>query len=137
MSQSENLEEATRWLITSKEDFRAAVLLLSGDSYPHSCFYSQQTGEKAVKAIGFYFGKEPWGHSIQKIIVDIHAEFVLDQFEELISAAVVLDKYYIAARYPDSLPELTPGDIFQRNDAEKALENARFLLEYTESILKG
>lgn len=137
MSRTDEIEEAYRWLATAREDYRAANLLFTGRSYPHSCFFSQQTGEKAIKALGFYLGNEPWGHSIQKLIADVQSRFHADDLEALVRAAIILDKYYITSRYPDSVPDFSPGEIFLEEDAERAIEQARLLLEFAERIIKA
>jgi HEPN domain-containing protein len=64
MSQIENLHEAQRWLSTAYEDYETAQYLLKGDKFAFSCFCCQQAGEKAIKAIWYYFDLEPWGHSV-------------------------------------------------------------------------
>jgi HEPN domain-containing protein len=34
-----------------------------------------------------------------------------------------LDRYYIPTRYPNGLPDLTPGQVYFRKDAEICLES--------------
>ena len=43
--------------------------------------------------------------------------------------AAYLDKYYIQTRYPNGLPDLTPGQSYFRSDAESAIERARWILD--------
>jgi HEPN domain-containing protein len=69
MSRSEDFYQAERWLDTAEEDRRAAQTLLDAGHNAHVCFAVQQCGEKAVKAIWYALGEDPWGHSIQKLVM--------------------------------------------------------------------
>lgn len=68
MSLEKNRQEAERWLKTAEGDLEAAVILLENNKYAHSCFHSQQAGEKAMKAVWYFLDADPWGHSIKKLI---------------------------------------------------------------------
>lgn len=58
------LPEAERWLQTAQEDLRAARTLADAGMYTQACFYAQQSGEKAVKALWYLVDAVPWGHSV-------------------------------------------------------------------------
>ena len=128
MSQSKNRREAERWLQTAEEDLRAAELLMQGRAFAQACFYSQQSGEKAVKALWHLIDADPWGHSVQKLIMDFPAKRTLPDLERWIERAALLDKFYIPTRYPNGLPDLTPGQVYTREDAQRGLETARVLV---------
>jgi HEPN domain-containing protein len=98
MSRSKNRHEAERWLQTAEEDLRAADVLMQGGSFAQACFYSQQSGEKAVKALWHLIDADPWGHSVQKLIMDFPAKRTLPDLERWIERAALLDKFYIANR---------------------------------------
>ena len=51
MSLEKNRQEAERWLKTVEGDLDTAIILWENKKYAHSCFHSQQAGEKAIKAI--------------------------------------------------------------------------------------
>ena len=68
MSLDKEQYEAQRWLETAREDLDAAKALLEKGKFSHACFFCQQSGEKALKAIWYFLGEDPWGHSIQKLI---------------------------------------------------------------------
>jgi HEPN domain-containing protein len=76
MSRDKDLYEAKRWLETAGEDLGAAGVLREQGKFSHACFFSQQCGEKALKALWLYLEGEPWGHSIQKLISDLPDEHV-------------------------------------------------------------
>jgi HEPN domain-containing protein len=48
MSLEKNRQEAERWLKTAEGDLETAVILQENKKYAHSCFHSQQAGEKAI-----------------------------------------------------------------------------------------
>jgi HEPN domain-containing protein len=43
--------------------------------------------------------------------------------------AAHLDKFYIPTRYPNGLPDLTPGQTYISQDSTQAIEKAKFFLE--------
>ena len=71
MSLEKNRQEAERWLNTAGGDLETATFLLESNRYAHSCFHSQQAGEKAMKAVWYLLDADPWGHSITKLIQDL------------------------------------------------------------------
>ncbi len=138
MSKRKNLKEAKRWLFTAKEDIEAAKILTDAKKYAHSCFLYQQAAEKAIKSIYYYYEENPWGHSIVKLIedlrfIDLEIYNHLKNFKE---DAMILDRFYIPTRYPNGLPDLTPGEAFGKNDAILAKEIAEKFLLSVSSILQ-
>ena len=65
MSLEKNRQEAERWLKTAEGDLETAAILLESNKYAHSCFHSQQAGERAMKAVWHFLDADPWGHSIK------------------------------------------------------------------------
>jgi spore cortex formation protein SpoVR/YcgB (stage V sporulation) len=45
--------EARRWFTTAEDDLDTAKILKENAKYAHSCFHTQQAGEKAVKSIWY------------------------------------------------------------------------------------
>ena len=70
MSLSKNRYEAERWLRTAEEDLQAVEVLVKAGAFAQACFYAQQSGEKAVKALWYVSDADPWGHSIQRLILE-------------------------------------------------------------------
>jgi HEPN domain-containing protein len=128
MSQSKNQYQAERWLLTAEEDLGVAELLFQAGKYAPACFYCQQSGEKALKALWYLVDAEPWGHSIQRLIVDFPNRAKVVGLETWIEQAALLDKFYIPTRYPNGLPDLTPGQVYRQADAKRGIEAARLLL---------
>ncbi len=104
MSRTKNRSEAERWLLTAEEDLTAAEVLFRGAMYAQACFYSQQAGEKAVKALWYMLDADPWGHSVQRLILDFPHRSDISDADAWIEWGAALDKFYIPTRYPNSLP---------------------------------
>ena len=128
MSLAKSRHEAERWLQTAEEDLKAAELLAQAGAYAQACFYTQQSGEKAIKALWYLIDADPWGHSIQKLITEFPEKTSLPEWEVWIERGALLDKFYIPTRYPNGLPDLTPGQVYTRDDAQRGLAAARALV---------
>lgn len=128
MSLAKNRHEAERWLKTAEEDLRAAEVLAQAGSYAQACFYAQQCGEKAIKALWFFVDADPWGHSVQKLISEFPEQSRVPDLQNWVEQGALLDKFYIPTRYPNGLPDLTPGLVYVRDDAERGLSAARALV---------
>jgi HEPN domain-containing protein len=102
--------------------------LLQSGAYAQACFYAQQSGEKAVKALWYLVDADPWGHSIQRLIVDFPERGSLPDLDKWVARGALLDKFYIPTRYPNGLPDLTPGQVYALDDARRGLETARALV---------
>ena len=135
MSQSKNQYEAGRWLQTAEEDLDAARLLQSQNMHSHACFMAQQGAEKALKALWIFFDEEPWGHSIQRLVQEFDRPDVGVNVEEWTKRAVNLDRYYIPTRYPNGLPDLTPGQNYLKQDGQQAIAQAEFLFNACKNII--
>jgi HEPN domain-containing protein len=137
MSQSKSRHESERWWFTAKDDLEAAKILHKAGKYSHVCFLSQQSAEKAVKALWFSIDSDPWGHSIQKLVMDFPRKNMFQSIDNWLANAAYLDKYYIPAQYPNGLPDLTPSQIYFLPDSEQAIKKAEFFLEQTQQFFKS
>jgi HEPN domain-containing protein len=101
MSTEKNVYEALRWLRTAEDDLDAATVLSKNNKFPHACFYAQQAGEKALKAVWYYADADPWGHSIRKLIEDLDKVDLnlYDRVKGLIRAGTILDRFYIPTAF--------------------------------------
>ena len=137
MSQDRRLHEARRWLLTAEEDLDAARALRDAGKFSHACFHAQQCGEKALKAVWHSLDEDPWGHSVQKLLADILPPAVRERLEAFKEQATLLDRYYIPTRYPNGLPDLTPGQCYLLEDAESCIEAAEKLSAGARAELPG
>jgi HEPN domain-containing protein len=135
MSQSKNLHEAQRWLITAQQDLLAAKVLSQNRFFAHACFLSHQCGEKALKAMWYLYDREPWGSSIQRLVTDFPGASTLPDLDDWIQRAAALDRYYIPTRYPDGLPDLTPNQSYFKQDADVAILQAAIFVEAAQKAI--
>ena len=134
MSRSEDRHQGQRWLDTAEEDLRAARALMASDLFAHACFAAQQCGEKAVKALWYANGDDPWGHSIQKLIAECPVLSSAHR-DEWVERGAFLDRFYIPTRYPNGLPDLTPEQSYFRTDAEGAVKEAQAMMHHCRVVL--
>jgi HEPN domain-containing protein len=135
MSLSKAQYEARRWLKTAEEDLEAARTLNNAGMFSHACFMAQQSGEKAIKALWLFFDEDPWGHSLQKLVMQYPKTESIENLETWILNAAFLDKFYIPTRYPNGLPDLTPGQSYVATDAEQAIVKANFFYAQVKEII--
>ena len=128
MSHAKNLHEAERWLQAAQEDLRAVHVLADAGLYAQACFHAQQSAEKAMKALWRLIGADPWGHSVQRLVAEYPEHASLPDPEAWLRLGATLDKLYIPTRYPNGLPDLTPGQVFLSSDAAQALAAASTLV---------
>jgi len=128
MSQTKNLHLAERWLLTAEEDWRAAEVLRAAGAHAQCCFYCQQAAEKALKAIWHAMDADPWGHSVQRLIAEMPQRNRIPDLEAWLERGALLDKFYIPTRYPNGLPDLTPGQVYRAEDAARGLEAGAALI---------
>ncbi len=136
MSQSKSQYEAKRWWLTAQEDLEVAKTLHQAGKFSHACFLSQQSSEKAMKALWLSIDSDPWGHSIQKLVMQFPQQDMLRDVQSWLANAAHLDKFYIPTRYPNGLPDLTPGQVYISQDSVQAIEKAGFFLEETRKLIK-
>jgi HEPN domain-containing protein len=113
------------WLRQAENDLQWAEYSLQGGFYSQVCFIGQQSAEKALKGYCLFKGFDTIRtHSLYRIIKE------LKENGQMEACARELDIYYIAARYPDALPDGAPFEILTQGQAERALLSARtiFLL---------
>ena len=137
MSHSKNRYEAERWLLTAEEDLQAANILLEEKMYAQACFLAQQSGEKGLKALWYLVDANPWGHSIQRLVMEFPQKETLPALEKWLEQGATLDKFYIPTRYPNGLPDLTPGQVYGLTDAKLAVETAQTLLAQCKEWFEG
>lgn len=115
-------ENAKRWLKFAKEDLEVAETILGAEYYNQTCFHSQQSVEKVIKAIISEMGKTPpRTHSITDLLSLIPSSWFSEYRQELVK----FDDFYIPTRYPDALPGTLPYGLPGKKEAEKALDLAQ------------
>ncbi len=57
--------------------------------------------------------------------------------EAMLDRARLLDKLYVATRYPNGLPAGAPADYYTRAEAERAIADAETVVECCRGVLPG
>jgi len=134
MSEEKLWNNARRWYRQAENDVDAADVLLSAEKYAQASFLAQQAAEKAMKAVWIAQDRDPWGHSIARLIQEL-PERDHSAFDGLRDAALYLDKLYIPTRYPDALADLIPSEAYTEGEAEQACRHAHELVSLVEQWL--
>jgi HEPN domain-containing protein len=136
MSDEKRVEEAKRWLETAINDYDAAIILKEHKKYSLSCFHAQQAAEKAIKALCYLMGDEPWGHSIRKLLLQLIEKHHKHKkaLSLLDAGAMRLDQFYIPTRYPDGIPDLSPENAYGLEDAKSGIRYAQAFLTTVKSV---
>jgi HEPN domain-containing protein len=117
----------------AKRDLENAEYELKGEFYEWACFLSQQSAEKAVKAVFQKLGGEAFGHSVAGLLQELSSN--LKPGREILNMAKELDKAYIPTRYPNVHPKGSPFEVYTEEEARRLIGYARKIIEYCESIL--
>ena len=119
-------KEVQGWLQVAKEDFESAKHLLEKQIFRMACYHSQQSTEKALKAL--IANK---GHKVKRIhnLIDLKEEakglgYAIDFSEE---EAAFLNSVYLS-RYPPEVGLLDKGEP-TKDDALKALKITEKVME--------
>ena len=120
--------EARRWLSQAQSDLAFAQHGLDGRFYAHTCFMSQEAGEKALKALHYLGGARfvP-SHSLVQLLRALTARH--PALGGLEGAAQQLDLYYVPTRYPNGLPDGIPADVFSEAQAREAVMLERRIVD--------
>ena len=117
-------------LLQAGEDLKTAELLLEHGRYYASVFFSQQTTEKALKALYVYTKREsPRTHNL----VDL-AE-MLNSPQNILEAAMELNPDYVTTRYVNAANGV-PAKMYSQKSAETHLDYAREVLVWTKQLIK-
>jgi HEPN domain-containing protein len=128
------LEEGQRWLAQAEEDLKWADLLAAEGASHLACFHAQQVAELALKAYLYSQGEEiVLGHSVERLCAA--AAGYNPEFKERAKSWSLLDGYYVAARYPNSLPDSIPARVFTRGAAVSAVGLAREAVEFVRGLV--
>ncbi|MCM8766415.1 MAG: HEPN domain-containing protein [Candidatus Omnitrophica bacterium] len=136
LKEEEVRKEAQRWLKEAEADLKAAKDSLKDKNYNWSCFQSQQSAEKALKAYLYNLGYSSLlTHSVKVLLNNCLKKE--KKFKKLLEPARSLDMYYISTRYPNGIdPQTIPSEYFDAEDAQKCLSYAILILKTVKESLK-
>lgn len=126
----------TKWLKQADADLNAAKDSLACRHYEWSCFQSQQSGEKALKAFLYEKGYTSIiTHSLKELLKEC---IKLDlSYDSLSTHARTLDMFYIPTRYPNGIGgDLAPTEFYEKEDAEKCINSAESILNAVKSLFR-
>jgi HEPN domain-containing protein len=128
------LEEGERWLSQAAVDLQWADHLAQEGGWHLACFLAQQVTEKALKAFLYAQGEEiVLGHSVERLCSA--AARYRPEFAEKARRWSLLDGYYIPTRYPNSLPDGIPADIYTQDAALGAVALAKEAVAWVKQLL--
>lgn len=113
------------WIAKAERDLHAARVNLEADLFDVAAFLSQQSAEKALKAVCIAQSGDLWKtHDLVALARE------LDAPDAVVDRCKSLSPHYFATRYP---PEA--GAEYTREDAETALEHAREVVGWSKDQL--
>lgn len=96
---------------------------------------SQQAAEKAAKAVFQKMGGEAWGHSVSDLLQALAEEQEVP--DDLLDAALELDKAYIPTRDPDAHQLGTPRSRYTKTEADRLVHHAERILQFCDDFLSA
>jgi HEPN domain-containing protein len=127
------VERSRDWMDQAEGDLEHAKSDLKLGFYDWACFSSQQSAEKAVKAVFQKLGAEAWGNSVYDLLLELKSR--MDVSDELLECSLELDKAYIPTRYPNAHPTSSPRRRYTRKEAERLIEYAEKILVFCKNLL--
>ena len=126
---------AALWMEQARHDLDSASFTAESGRHALACFLCHQAAEKAVTAFLLARGAEQvWGHALADLCED--AMNFDPSFDFVKSAAVLLDKHYLGARYPSALPGGVPAQAYDAVDSSHALGIAREVVNAVEGRMR-
>jgi HEPN domain-containing protein len=133
--------ELARSNVRQAEDrLTTARIALERGNYPYAVRQAQECVELSLKACLRLVGIEPpkW-HDVGPIIRrerENFPEWFKEHVERIVSISRSLRKERELAMYGDEESKIPPEELYTRFDAEKAIEDAGFVLEVARRLLK-
>ncbi|MHA1697747.1 MAG: HEPN domain-containing protein [Promethearchaeota archaeon] len=119
------------WLEQARRDLAHARESIKIKHYDWAVLAAQQGAEKAIKALYYQIGADPWGHAILQFLKKLPKKINISA--DLIESARYLDKHYITSRYPNGFASGAPKDYYTEKDAEEALKHGEKIFIFCEN----
>jgi HEPN domain-containing protein len=120
------------WLDQAEGDLKAAADLRDTGNYAWSCFASQQSAEKSLKAILESLAIPSIGHNLLLLVSMISEKIEVP--DSIKSACKRLNRFYIPTRYPNAFPGGAPVYMYDREDAFQALKDAEEVFNFARKV---
>jgi len=125
------MNRSADWLKQAEEDLHAAEDSAAAGHHEWAAFQSQQSAEKAVKALVQSLHGSSRGHSITAMLRQLPAS--IQPPPPILERAQALDKVYVTARYPNGFVSGSPSDYFTERESQEFIAHARSILEFCRS----
>lgn len=124
------------WFRQAERDLAHAGRSAEMGDHEWACFAAQQAAEKALKALLQHLGAEVRGHSALALLKLLPAG-IADETERTVleGDARELDRHYIPARYPNSVPAGAPFEFYDADQSRSALAAAHRIVGFCERHL--
>jgi HEPN domain-containing protein len=130
-----NAHEAKRWFDQGVRDRAAAESNRANGFHEVACFLCQQSAGKLLKAFLYRRGERTViGHSTLSL-AERCREYD-ERFAGVLDNCRKLDQLYIPTRYPNGLPDKSPGEFFNETSSQEALGSLGPILELVSEVLK-
>jgi HEPN domain-containing protein len=129
------VERSADWMDQARSNLDHARHDLDAAFFEWACFSAQQAAGKAAKAVVQKMGGEAWGHSVSDLLQVLAEHHEVP--DDLIDAALELDKAYIPSRYPDAHPSGTPGQRYTKSEARRLVQHAEQILQFCGRLLSS
>ena len=142
LSEITNKDWASYWLEDSKRDLKAAKYLLREKIYERAVYHSQQSAEKAVKAVlicfGIYQKTHYVGSILRKEVEKKNLKKYTEKLKETAEIAEELEPHASLSRYPGISGGRVwlPSKQYTKEVAEKAFKNAKKAVRNGELFVK-
>jgi HEPN domain-containing protein len=129
-------DRSADWILQALRDLQQAEQSMESGRHEWACFAEHQAVEKALKGMNLALGQQAWGHTHTRLWAAL-PPLVWHPAPpaELQDRLRLLDGFYIPTRYPDSYPEVRPGEHFGRLQSEQALLHADVILTWIRAVL--
>lgn len=125
------------WIDEAEDDYGAAMDMMRLGRYSKACYLAQQAAEKALKALLIRAtGRYAHTHSVVELLSQLR-DVGISVGDELLRAGEDLDRHYVPSRYPNAWPAGAPHRHYKEEDARKALESARLVMEFVRRNIRG
>jgi HEPN domain-containing protein len=113
------------WFRQARHKLESARWDIQGGFHEDACFSAEQAAELAARALLESQGRIELGHSVYQLL-----QTAGGVPPDIVSAARVLDRYYIPIRYPNGFPAGAPMDSYDQPTAEEAVRLAETILGF-------
>ena len=135
-----NLELAEQYIRQAEVRVKHSSEAIEDGEYPYVIRQAQESVELALKGVLRLIGVEPpkW-HDVGPILKDLRERFpewFRSMIDEFASISRQLRREREPAMYGDEETATPPYKLYSRNDAERALRNARLVVESCRRLLE-